>query len=123
MSSDIIASVHALAEKALELSNKGHVLRAAENYGRAAEAARALGADNFATAFLQLQQGTMLMIYVGSSPNATADPRVRAARTSEFIALLSGAVEALERRRVADTLLEGKCSAAEEAWRADELQR
>ena len=59
MSSDILARVEALGKKARELFGKGHVLRAAENYGRAAEAARALGEDNLVPVSLQLQQVNM----------------------------------------------------------------
>jgi len=43
-----------------------------------------------------------------------------AAQRTEIVALLSAAVAELERRRVAETLLEGKCTAAEEAWFAVE---
>ena len=116
MSSDVIARVLALTHKFEELAKKGHLLRAAENCGRAAEAARALGADNLVTLNLLMQRGHALNTYAVSAPDA-ADPRVLAAHRAEGIALLSDAMEALERRRVAGTLLEGTCSAAEEAWR------
>lgn len=48
MSSEIIARVLALGQKAQELESKGHVLRAAEYYARGAESARMLDprADN-----------------------------------------------------------------------------
>ena len=59
MASDIIARVEAFSQKAVELSTKGHFLRAAENYGRAAEAARALGADNLVTVHMLVLQGDM----------------------------------------------------------------
>ena len=124
MSSDVIARVDAFAKKALELSNKGHILRAAENFGRAAEAARALGADNLVALHMQLQQCNMVAVYAQAVLDVTgADPRALAAHRAECIALLSGAVEALERRRVAGTLLEGKCAPSEEAWRASEAQQ
>ena len=127
MSSDVIARVLALEKKADELIYKGHVLRAAENYGRAAEAARALGKDNLVTLCMQLQQGNLLGAYAmnvqqGNVPDATVDASALAVYRAEWFALLCGAVEALERRRVAGTLLEGKCSAAEEAWWARVLQ-
>ena len=124
MSSDIFARVHAFVKKADELADKGHVLRAAENYGRGAEAARALsGADNLVTVYLQLQQGAMMNAYAAVAPEAETAPHVLAPYRAEFIALLSGVVAALERRREAGTLLESKCSAAEEAWRAGYVQR
>ena len=123
MSSDILARVDALADKAEELSEKGHLLRAAENFGRAVAAARALGADSLVALHLQLRQEIMLACYVTNAPDAFSDPRVFAAHRAECIALLSGAVDALERRRAADTLLDGKCAAVEVAWRASVVQR
>ena len=120
MSSDTLASVEALIPKAQELAQKGHLLRAAEKYGRAAEVACALGADNLVALHMQLRQRAMLGGHVVASPDDSADQRIRAA---ECNALLSGVLEALERRRVAGTLLAGRCTAAEEAWRGHELQR
>ena len=123
MSADTLARVDALFKKADELRDKGHLLRAAENFGRAADAARALGADNLVTVSMQLLGGNTRIGFVVAAPVATTDPRVLAVHRAECIALYSGAVEALERRRVAGTLLEGKCAAAEEAWFAGALQR
>ena len=123
MSSDVVARVLAFAKKANELCDKGHALRAAENYGHAAEAARVLGADNLVALQMKLEHGNMLCVYATNAPIFTTDPRVMAAHRAECITLLSGAVEALERRRVAGTLLEGKCTAVEEAWRARETQQ
>ena len=122
MSSDVIARVVAFSKKADELCDKGHVLRAAENYGRAAEAARALGADNLVTAYAQMRQAAAHCMYAAKAHLANLEPRIHAGHRAECIALYSAAVETLERRRVADTLLEGKCDAAEEAWRAAERQ-
>ena len=124
MSSDVFVRVQAFATKAHDLSDKGHLLRAAENYGHAAEAARALGLDNLVTLHFQLMQGNQL----GATAMAAlcvnaADPQNHAAHRAESIALFSGAIEALERRRVADTLLEGKCAAVEVAWRARRIQQ
>ena len=65
----------------------------------------------------------MTFAYVASVPDAVADPRTLAVERAQCVALLSGAVEVLERRRVAGTLLEGKCAAAEEAWRTGSLLR
>ena len=45
----VLARVRALYKKATELIDKGHLSRAADYYGRAAEAARALGEDNLVT--------------------------------------------------------------------------
>ena len=117
MASDVIARVQAFATKAHELADKGHVLRAAEKFGHAAEAARALGADNLVTVYMLLRRSNLLGVYWwAATRSATADPCVLVAHRAEFIALLAGAVAVLEERRVADTLLEGKCTAAEEAW-------
>jgi len=124
MSSEVIARVQAFYRKALELSDKGHLLRAANYYGRAAEAARDLGPDNLVTVEMQQSQAAMLRNYVGSvaDPNTSNPLYVIAAYRAECISLLSAVVAALERRRVAGTLLEGKCSAAEEAWYTAELR-
>ena len=121
MSSDTVARAHAFATKADELALKGHLLRAAENYGRAAEVARALGADNLVTLRMEMRQGAMFCAF-STNGAPEADPHICASHRASFIALLSGAVDALERRRVAGTLLDGKCSAAEEAWRALQWQ-
>jgi len=124
MSSAAFAQARAIYRKAEELSAKGHLLRAAEYYKRTAEAARALdsGPDNLIVAELQRDQGHMLLSYVTGVDNSTADARVVAAHRANSVALLSAVVAALERRRMAGTLLEGKCTAAEEAWYAAELQ-
>ena len=121
MSSDVLARVEAFNAKADELGFKGHVLRAAENFGRAAEAASALGADNLVTIYLRLRQGNMLGVYATTAVDT--DPRVLAAHGAQTIVVLSDAVAALERRRVAGTLVDGKCSAVEETWRAAVLRR
>ena len=123
MLSDIIARVDELHLKAAELGDKGYLLRAAEIYGRAAEAARALGADNVAATSLRLSQGAMLATYATSAPDDTSEPRILAKHRAAYIALLSGAVETLARRRLTGTLLEGKCLAAEEAWFVFQMQR
>ena len=73
---------------------------------------------------MQLRKCTMHVNYVVAAPDDTAHASDSfAAHRAELVTLLFGAVEALERRRVADTLLEGKCTAAEEAWSASETQR
>ena len=120
MSSDTLARMHALNKKADELADKGHLLRAAENYGRAAEAARAFGPDNFVDAYMQLRQVNMFCIFsaMTTGRDAVADPPHfhDAAPSTSCVTLLSGVMAALERRRLAGTLLLGKCTAAEEAW-------
>ena len=120
MSSDTLTRVQAFSVKADELADKGHVLRAAENYGRAAEAARALGADNLVALHMLALQGSMLGCHAVMALEDTnvAVARIGVAHRAESIALLSRVLEALDRRRVAGTLLEGKCTVAEEAWRA-----
>jgi len=119
MSSEIIARVQAFCCKAAELEDRGHLQRAADYFSRAAaEAERALGPDNFATVDMQCSQANTLHLYAvtAANNNAAVDPLAVAAHRTEAIALLSAAVAALERRRVAGTLLEGKCTAVEEAW-------
>lgn len=69
---------------------------------------------------MQLFQSTMHGSY-GFGAVGERDPSILAAHRATFVALLSSVVEALERRRVADTLLEGKCTAAEEAWKASRV--
>ena len=126
MASDILARVEAFDTKADELCNKGHLLRAAENYGRGAEAARALGADNLVTVHLQLRQCAMLCGHSSAALggiSSISDLIILAAHRAECIALLSGAVEALKRRRGAGDLLEGNCAAVEEEFRARQLLR
>jgi len=120
MSSGAFAQARALYRKAAELDAKGHLLRAAEIFGRAAEAARALdsGPDNLVVVGMQRNQGHMLLNYALAVDDATFATSALAAHRAECVALLSAAMAALERRRVADTLLEGKCTAAEEAWNA-----
>jgi len=120
MSSDVIARVQALFRKAKELELRGHLLRAAEYHGRCAEAARALGPDNLVVWEMQRCQAGGLYNYTVSAAksNAAVDPDVLAAHRAECVALFATVIAALERRRVAGTLLEGKCSAAEEAWSA-----
>jgi len=122
MSSEDIARVRVLFRKARELSGKGHSVRASENFGRAAEAARALdsGSDNLIAVYMQTFQAAMLLNYLTTVPDDSANSCVLAAHRAEFVALLSAVGAALERRRVACTLLEGKCTAAEEAWFAGE---
>ena len=122
--SDLSGLLTALAEKANELVGKGYLLRAAENVGRAAEVAHAWGEDNLIALNMQMRQGDVLCGYaITASLNTTADPRILAGHRAEGVALLSGAVEALERRRVAGTLLEGKCMRFEQAWRTCQLRQ
>lgn len=119
MSSDILSRILTLHKKADELAHKGHVLRAAENYGRAADAARSLGADNLIMLHMQLYQASSLAVYVAEAKANTkiqADPDMVAAHCKACITLSFDAVEALERRRVASTLVEGRCDAVEELW-------
>ena len=123
MSSEGIARVRALDRKAVELQGKGHSLRAADIYGRAVEAARNLvpGPDNLAALDMQLCQAATLHNYAviagghGAALNTmviTFSSDEFAAYRAECIALFSEAVAALERRRVAGTLMECECSEA-----------
>ena len=126
MSSDTIARAVAFYRKALELEEKGHLSRAAENYKHAADAARALdpGPDNVAAVDMQCSQAEVLLncALVAVRNSAAMDPLVAAAHRVESVALFSSVAAALERRRVAGTLREGRCSADEEAWFAAMLQ-
>ena len=66
MSSDSIGPVLAFYRKATELESKGHIVSAAENFGRAAEAARdlATGTDDLVTVDMQRSQADVLLSYV-----------------------------------------------------------
>ena len=122
-SDDTLARVRALHGKARALSDKGHSLRAAENFGLAVEASRALGRDNLVTASLQLLQGHELAGYAVHAVYAdVAEHSALAVHRTHLVALMSDAVAALERRRVAGTLLPGACLPAEEAWIAHDVQ-
>ena len=121
MSSEVISHALALYLKAEELESKGHLLRAAEYFGRAAEAARSLdpSEENCATLGIQCCQAAMLGTYCADALNSkSVDPGQLAAHRAASVALLAGITAVLERRCVAGTLLEGKCTAAEEAWMA-----
>ena len=121
MSSGAFAQARAFYLKAKDLEDKGHLLRSAEIYSRAAEAARALGLDNLVVADMQRRQAHVLLNYAMAVDNSTAEARsVVASHRTECVSLLSTVVAALERRRMAGTLLEGKCTATEEAWSAAE---
>jgi len=125
MSSGAFAQARAFYWKAEELRKKGHLLRAAENYKRAAEAARALDSapDSLIAVDMQTCRGHMLLSYTLFVDNSTAEARsVVASHRADAVALLSAAVAAVERRRMAGTLLEGTCTVAEEAWSAAELE-
>ena len=124
MSSEAIASVLSFYGKGLELEEKGHIMRAAEYHARAFDAARDLGGqDNLVAIEMQRAQSNALKNYAAASvavaktSEALLDSlKSSAAHRVDCIALLSAAVAALERRRAAASLLEGKCTAVEEAW-------
>lgn len=124
MFEDVLARVHALKAKGVDLADKGHTLRAAEYYARAVEAARELGEDNLVVAFMQAQQASESCSHVlyAASVNA-AEPHDLALHRASCITLLCSSMAAMERRRAAGTLLEGKCTAAEKAWYAGLLRR
>ena len=64
MLEDVLARVSALEAKGEELAEKGHLLRAAEYFCRAAEAARELGEGSLVPSFMQVQQVTAFSAYV-----------------------------------------------------------
>lgn len=114
MSSEVIARVISFLRKGAELSLQDQ-LRAAESYNLGFEAASALGADSLVALDMQLKQGNILGMYVNLQ--ATADsPRALSAHRARRVALHSTVVAALERRRVAGTLLEGACRPEDEAY-------
>ena len=117
MTSEVFARVCELFNKGTVRSDKGQLLSAAEYFGSGAEEARAFGEDNLVAIHMQLEQAYQLGNY-GTSRYAvgTATASFLAAHRAQFIALLCDSIEALERRRSADTLLEGKCSPIEEDW-------
>ena len=123
MSSEAIARVLALFQKAEDLEDKGHLLRSAEYYSRAAEAARSLDPrdDNFVTLDMQRRQAVVLGCYCADvlDSKAVVDLGLLASCRAKAVALFTAVTAALERRRLTDTLLEGKCTAAEEAWYYD----
>jgi len=69
---------------------------------------------------MQRNQANTLLNYASSAaqPNTAVDPLVVSAHRADCVAFFSALTAALERRRAAGTLLEGKCTAAEEAWHA-----
>jgi len=109
---------YGLINKASQLEVRGHLVRAAEIYSRAAEAARALdsGPDNLVAVDLELKQAVVLRNHIRAAANEGVDRLVSAPQRADCVALFSAAVAALARRRAAGTLLEGKCTAAEEVW-------
>ena len=120
MSSSVdLTPVLELERKAAALMNKGIKLRAAAKYGRAVEAARALGPDNLVAAWLLIRQGHALGSCAVDAVANGAEFGDFVVHRNDSIALLLGAVATLERRHVAGTLLEGKCTAVEEAWYAE----
>ena len=113
---DVLSRLRDFASKADQLQAKGHLQRAAENFGRAAEAARALGEDSVVTSRMLVAQADALLKYatfarfrVPELGNAWRAP------CDGCVVLLVDAVAALERRRVAGTL-QGRCFVNEEAW-------
>jgi hypothetical protein len=119
MSEDILARISELGQKASELVAKGHLLRAAEYQGRAADAARALGDDNLVLVSSLLSKVLVLSSYWSTRFSGVPGQEESShsfAAVKEGITLLSESVASLERRRVAGTLLEGKCTELEESW-------
>ena len=120
MSSEVIARVHALALKGMKLALKIHYLHAAESFGLAADAARALEPqrDNLVVLFMQWNEASMLGIHAGVAHKRGEDPA--GMHRTNHIVRVSSVVEAYERRRVANTLFQ--CSDDEVAWHAVTLR-
>ena len=115
MERDILERVHSFVTqaRAVELLQN---LRAAELYGGAYEAARALGEDNLVAVNAQLRQAIALGTHVTCTLVNGGDSRGLAVHRASRVALFSAVVAALERRRRAGTLLGGACRPVEEAW-------
>ena len=112
---DVPASV-ALYDISMGLRAKGHYARAAEKFGRAADAAaQELAAEDcLVVAFLRAGQAQALICH-SCAPSLTAAERVEA-RESVVSVLLPQLVLTATRRKAAGTLLPGSCRAAEVAW-------
>ena len=109
-----LSHVNALGDAALALERKGHFARAAEKYGAALDAARALGTqpDCLVVASLQLASVNVLTC-IASGADSGAD---RAAAVATLFEQQNAAIETLQRRLAADTLLAGSCRPYEVAW-------
>ena len=114
MSSDILTRVHVLSEKAEELAQKGHLLRAAENFGRAAEVARALGEDNLVTLHMELRRSNMLGAYARKAPQRMLMPPASLRLTALSV---SRCAPALWRRWSADAWRARCWKASAQRWR------
>jgi hypothetical protein len=112
---EAVSLLEPLDDKAHELMSKGHTLRAAELYGRAAEKARALGVDNFVTVFYQSRASLAVRMYFAALPLTTTADFFKA-RCTDYRTWLASAVASLERRHAAGTLLGAACRPGEKAW-------
>ena len=125
MSSEDVSRAKELYWKGAELREKGHILRAVEYFGRAAEAARPLdpGPENLVVLAVQAQQVSCLVEYLGATSytKVVVDQHILAAHRTECITLFSTVISALERRRIAGTLVASNRAADEEARHAMQL--
>jgi hypothetical protein len=123
-SSPDLSRVIALTNMAGDLLDKGHVARAGDKYGQAADAAMALpdAEDSLILATSRLNQARMLIATAQPSDQAHRAPNADALDERAFCVLLPAAMAALDARRTAGTLMPGRCRAAEVTWRAAHLR-
>ena len=110
----------ALTNKGYELSLKGHYARATEKYALAAECLLPGPADCIIAASVRVKQANMLIDYATASAARPADANV--ALRKAYFDLLPAAMDVLQRRKAAGTLLPGTCRPFEVAWFAATCQ-
>jgi hypothetical protein len=121
MAAPDVSTVVALSNKALDLKMVGHTARELEYRQRALVAAQALGApDCLIVAQLHLDIANWIQSKLQTIH--AADGAQRAALLATAVEHFSAAVATLQRRRAADTLLTGSCTAAEVAWTRRTMQ-
>jgi hypothetical protein len=110
-----LSTVHVLSDKAAKLNEKCRYARAAETFAEASRAAQALqlGDDCLVVIDLRLKQAYALLKH-SIAPSLTAEES-KAMQGEALLKIPLAVIPALERRRVAGTLLPGTCRAAEEA--------
>jgi hypothetical protein len=115
---DVMASVVALSHKGALLSQKGHLVRAAEKFAAAATAAQSLQQpDCLIVTYMQMEE--LVVQYAQSSLPENSVAAAAAADERMFCVLLPAVMAALQRRKAAGTLLGGACLAHEAAFMAE----
>ena len=108
-------TVRRLMNKANELNRKEHCARAAEKFGAAATAAKALGnePDCLMTAYLLACEADFLKSH-SRKPGLQREEALAA--LSQALQKLRTVCETLQRRKAAGTFVVGACRPIEEAW-------